>query len=119
MSAQDFDNDEITNTKMKAAFKLTETKLAQYYAPEECTLPSRRKRFTQHALPLLKAVRTFDPSRALFVYSAIKDLHSIPGFGKTEATEFQIFLQQCSEMNQHTETIQYWRLVSSRLPALS
>ena len=119
MAAEDFDEDEGVNVKMKAAFAKTEAKLAQYYAPEEYPQAPKRKRFIQHALPLMKAVRALDPKKAPFISTATEDLEAIPGFGRMESTEYKIFVQQCSEVQENMEIIPYWRFLGNRYPALS
>ena len=121
MSTVALDGDDNLNRKLQKAFKETESKLGQYYATDDYPQPPRRQRYTQHALPLLKAARWLDPRRAAFTSetAALEELRHIPGFGDNAALEFKLFKAQCKDVAEEVQIIPYWRALVSRYPTLS
>ena len=118
MALSDLSEDEELNARFKGAFKRTEEKLGQYYAPSEYSQTGRTARYTQHALPLLKAVRALDPGKAPFLSKGLEEVQVLPGFGTQETVEYKMFLSQCQGVGS-IDIIPYWHSLEKRYPALT
>ena len=119
MASTTLAENEALNLKFHEGFKRTAKKLQQYYASHDYPQTGRAANYTQHALPLLKAVRALDPRRAPFLSDATEDVKLLPQFGAAECLEYKLFLAQCKEVSESIEIIPYWRSLAPRFPSLT
>jgi hypothetical protein len=122
MGASVLSTDDALNTKFQLVYTATGAKLSQYYAPDDEAYihGGGAARFTQRALPLLKATRAFDPSKVPYLDSPVQDLQPLPGFNQAAQIEFKIFEQQCQELAvTQAGLIPYWKSVKERFPVIS
>ena len=102
-----------TVDKYKKAFEDTVDKLSQYYRP------AGRRRFSQHGLDFLKAVRVFD-FKQVSLLPCDELIKKIPGAdNRNVLAEFTAYKAMAGDVSSETAVVSFWHASSDRFPLLS